>query len=55
MVLYKFFYGFKKNQIPAQNPKRIAFGFTENDSLQQKLAETPYFLVIKPIFQIGYT
>jgi hypothetical protein len=29
MVIYTSFYGFKKNHILAQNPKLLAFGFTE--------------------------
>jgi hypothetical protein len=35
--------------------QRLAFHFTEKGSLWQKLTETPYFLVVKHIFRIGYT
>jgi hypothetical protein len=42
--------GFKKFQILAQNPMGLAFGFTENASLCQKLTETTYFLAIKSKF-----
>jgi hypothetical protein len=53
------FLGHKANmivfQILDQNSKVSAFSFTENSSLCEKLNETPYFLVVKLIFQIGYT
>jgi hypothetical protein len=42
-LVYKFL-GFKKIQISAQNIKVLAFDFTENGILQQKLIETMYFL-----------
>jgi hypothetical protein len=32
----------------------LAYGFTEIASLGQKLIETPYFLVVTPVLQIGY-
>jgi hypothetical protein len=47
--------GFKKFQNSAQNPKLLAFGFTENTSLRQNLTETSFFLVVKPTIQISYT
>jgi hypothetical protein len=46
--------GFKKIQISAQNPKGFGFGFTENQQFTTKLIETPYFLVVKLMFHIGY-
>jgi hypothetical protein len=46
---------FKKIQILAQNPNVLAFGFTENTCLWQKLIETPHFLSVTLIFWIGYT
>jgi hypothetical protein len=42
--------GSKKIQILAQNTKRLAFGFTKNESLRQKLNETPYLLIITQRF-----
>jgi hypothetical protein len=33
---------------------KFAFGFTENQQFTTKLIETPYFLVVKLIFHIGY-
>jgi hypothetical protein len=48
MVLYINLYGFKKNQILAQNPNVLAFGFTKIVSLWQKLTKTSYFLIMKP-------
>jgi hypothetical protein len=50
MVMYLRFYGFKKNQNLAQNPKVLAFGFTKNISLCQKLTETLYLLAMRHIF-----
>jgi hypothetical protein len=46
--------GFEKFHIFARNPKVLAYGFSENSSLGQKLTETPYFLVMTPVLQIGY-
>jgi hypothetical protein len=40
MVPYIILYEFLKNQIWAQNSKVLAFDFTENASLWQKLTET---------------
>jgi hypothetical protein len=45
---------FLKKQILAQNSKGLAFGFTKKRHFAKKLTETPYFLVVKPIFLIGY-
>jgi hypothetical protein len=45
----------KKIQMSAQNPIVLAFGFTKNASLPQKLTKNPYFSAVKPTFQIGYT
>jgi hypothetical protein len=36
MVIYIHFYGFKKNQISAQNPKVLAFSFTEKCQFMAK-------------------
>jgi hypothetical protein len=55
MVSYICFYGFKNIKISSQNPKGLAFAFTKKASLRQKLTETLYFMVIIPIFWIGYT
>jgi hypothetical protein len=39
----------------AQNPKVLAFSFTEKRQFAVKLNKTPHFLVVKSIFQIDYT
>jgi hypothetical protein len=45
---------FEKFHIFAQNPKLLAYSFTEIVSLGQKLIETPYFCVVTPVLWIGY-
>jgi hypothetical protein len=40
--------GFKKIQIFAQNPKVLAFGFTENASLWQKPDRNVIFVLCDP-------
>jgi hypothetical protein len=41
--------GFEKFHISAQNPKVLAYGFTENCQFGAKLIETPYFWAVTPV------
>jgi hypothetical protein len=52
MVPYMRFYGFKKNQIFAQNLYVLAYGFTENSQFTAK-TDQDFVLAVTLIFQIS--
>jgi hypothetical protein len=54
-VLYIIFWeeGFQKYQVSAQNPKALAFGFTEKCLFMAKQTKNLYFIPVKLIFCLG--
>jgi hypothetical protein len=46
--------GFEKIHIFAQNPKVLAYSFTENCQFGAKTDKTLYFCVVTPVLWIGY-
>jgi hypothetical protein len=52
-VMYTLFWSFKKYRISAQNPKVLAFGFTDNHHVMTKLAQNQYFIPVRSIFLLG--
>jgi hypothetical protein len=47
--------GFQKNQIFAQNPYVLAYGFTKNRKFGANTDRNSVFIGRDPILQIGYT
>jgi hypothetical protein len=47
--------GFKIIQFFARNPWLLAYGFTKNRQFAAKTDQSPYFLMVTPIFWIDYT
>jgi hypothetical protein len=55
LILYISFYGFKKFKFWLKIQRGYPSVLLKNVGLWQKLIETLYFLVVNPIFWIGYT